>query len=189
MSKPEHVHTPGLLQPLLIPVEAWSSIGIYFITGLPKSDGKEVIMVVVDRLMKFAHFIALSHPYSATTVAHFFIDHICCLHGLPSSIVSDRDPVFTSKFWKVLISIIGIRLNLSTTYHPQTDGQTERGNQCLETYLRSMILVLELIIINYNMYELICNEYILYNGLSNYTHNEVIKLCIGFIIYHEKWVL
>jgi Integrase zinc binding domain len=103
MTKPEHVHTPGLLQPLPIPVEAWSSIGIYFITGLPKSDRKEVIMVVVDRLMKFAHFIALSHPYSATTVAQFFIDHISCLHGLPSCIVSDRDPVFTNKFWKELI--------------------------------------------------------------------------------------
>jgi transposase InsO family protein len=140
MTKPEHIHTPGLLQPLPIPSEAWSSVGIDFITGLPKSEGKEVIFVVVDRLTKYAHFIALSHPYSALTVAQAFLDNVYKLHGLPSSIISDRDPVFTSNFWKQLTSLLGITLNLSTAYHPQTDGQTERVNQCLETYLRSMLL-------------------------------------------------
>jgi Integrase zinc binding domain len=94
MTKPEHIPTPGLLHPLPIPVEAWTSIGLDFVTGLPKCDGKEVIMVMVDRLTKFAHFVALSHPYSAITIAKVFLDNIYKLHILPTSIISDRDPIF-----------------------------------------------------------------------------------------------
>jgi hypothetical protein len=133
MAKPKHIHTLGLLQPLPIPFEAWTSIGVDFITRLPKSDEKDVIMVVVDRLNKYAHFIPLSHSYSATTVAQAFLDNIYKFYGLPSSIVSNRDPVFTSRFWKELTSLLGIHLNMSISYHAQTDGQTERVNQCLET--------------------------------------------------------
>jgi hypothetical protein len=96
MTKPEHVPTPGLLQPLPIPVEAWTSIALDFVTGLPKCEGKEVIMVVIDRLTKFAHFIALSHPYSTLSIVRAFLDNIYKLHGLPSSIISDRDPIFTA---------------------------------------------------------------------------------------------
>jgi transposase InsO family protein len=131
MTKPQHIHTPGLLQPLPIPQEAWSNIGTDFITGLPKSEDKEVILVIVDRLTKFAHFIALSHPISTLTIAHVFLDNIYKLHGLPTSIISDRDPVFTSRFWKEISSLLGIQLNMSIAYHPQMDGQTERVNQCL----------------------------------------------------------
>jgi transposase InsO family protein len=140
LTKNEHVHSPGLLQPLPIPETAWSSIGIDFITDLPKSNGKDVIMVVVDRLTKYSHFIALSHPYTALTVAQLFLTHVYQFHGLPTSIISDRDPVFTGRFWKELMKLLGITLNMSTAYHPQTDGQTERVNQCLENYLRSMLL-------------------------------------------------
>jgi RNase H-like domain found in reverse transcriptase/Reverse transcriptase (RNA-dependent DNA polymerase)/Integrase zinc binding domain len=89
MNKPEHVSTPGLLQPLPIPSEAWCSVGIDFITGLPKSVGYEVIMVVVDRLTKFAYFLALAHPYTAVTVAKVFFENIFKNHGLPTSIISD----------------------------------------------------------------------------------------------------
>jgi hypothetical protein len=121
MSKHEHTHSPGLLQPLPVPSEAWSSISIDFVTGIPKSEGKEVIMVIVDCLTKYAHFIALAHPYLASTVAQAFIDNVYKFHRLPSLIISDRDLVFTSWFWKELVS-------------------TERVNQCLESYLRNMLL-------------------------------------------------
>ena len=107
-----------------------------FIVGLPKSGYKSVIMVVVDRLSKYAHFFALQHPFTTFTVAQIFMDHIFKLHGMPHSIVSDRDPTFTRKFWKELFRIRGTQLHLSNSYHLQTDGQKQVFNKCLETYLR-----------------------------------------------------
>lgn len=95
-------------------------------------------MVVVGRLTKYAHLIPLSHPFSATTVARLFIDQVHKLHGVPESIVSDRDKVFTSYFWRDLCYVRSWTQKLSTASHPQTDGQTERVNQCLEAYLRCM---------------------------------------------------
>jgi hypothetical protein len=109
-----------------------------FISGLPKSRGKNVILVVVDRLTKYAHFLPLAHPYTVQTVADLFSKHIIKLHGPPSSIVSDRDHVFTSHLWKQILSSYNTKLHYSTAYHPETDGQTERVNQCLEQYLRCM---------------------------------------------------
>ncbi|PKI37099.1 hypothetical protein CRG98_042533 [Punica granatum] len=125
-NKAEHLAYPGLLQPLPMPRSVFTDITMDFIEGLPKSMGKEVIFVVVDRCTKYAHFMSLSHPYSASTVAQAFLDNVFKLHGMPETIVSDRDPVFLSKFWQDLFRLQG------------TDGQSEAVNKCLETYLRCM---------------------------------------------------
>eukprot|EP00253_Pinus_taeda_P034928 PITA_34928 len=134
--KGEIVNTPGTLQPLPILTSIWTEVSMDFITGLPKSRNKSVIMVVVDRLSKYVHFCTLPHSFTPTLVAQSFMDQIFKLHGMPTSIVSDRDPIFSSNFWQELFRIQGTQLKLSTSYHPQTDGQTEFVNKCLETYLR-----------------------------------------------------
>jgi hypothetical protein len=110
-----------------------------FIEGLPQSGSHNAIMVIVDKFSKYAHFIPLRHPFQAAGVAKLFMDHIYKLHGLPSAIISDRDRIFTSKFWQTLFKLVGTSLHMSSAYHPQTDGQTERVNQCLETYLRCFV--------------------------------------------------
>jgi transposase InsO family protein len=97
-----------------------------FIEGLPTSNGMNVILVIVDRLTKYAHFLPLSHPYTVHKVANLFLDHILKLDGLPKIIVSDRDRIFTSKLWQELFSALKVNLHFSTAYHPESDGQTER---------------------------------------------------------------
>jgi hypothetical protein len=106
-NKGETVKSPGTLQLLLIPPAIWKDISMDFITRLPKSKNKSVIMVVVDRLSKYAHFCSLQHPFTTSTVAQIFMDQVFKLHGMPHSIVSDRDPTFTSTFWQELFKIQG----------------------------------------------------------------------------------
>ena len=96
--KGETTLLPGLLEPFPIPTRIWTDISMDFIEGLPKSGWKTVILVVVDRLSKYSHFCALIHPYTASSVAHIFMDQIFRLHGIPSSILSNRDATFTSHF-------------------------------------------------------------------------------------------
>jgi hypothetical protein len=110
-----------------------------FIDGLPPSRKFNCILVVVDKLTKFAHFIPLRHPYTAVKVAEVLLDNVYKLHGLPQFLVSDRDPVFTSHFWQAIFRATGTQLRMSTANHPETDGQTERVNQSLECYLRCFI--------------------------------------------------
>ena len=93
-----------------------------FIEGLPKSEGRDNIMVMVDRVTRFAQFIGLAHPYIAKEIARVFMDRVVSQHGALGTIVSDRDMVFTSHFWKEFMGSMGIKLNMSTAYHPQTDG-------------------------------------------------------------------
>lgn len=109
-----------------------------FVEVLPMSQNKNVILVVVHKFTKYAHFLSLAHPYTAEDVTKLFLDQIFKLHGLPQVILTDRDHIFTRTIWQTLFKSMGVELHLTSTYHPQTDGQTKRVNQCLENYLRCM---------------------------------------------------
>ncbi|WVY98421.1 hypothetical protein V8G54_030572 [Vigna mungo] len=117
-NKYQALNPGGLLQPLPIPTHTRSDISMDFIGGLPKTQGVDTIFVVVDRLTKYAHFIAIAHPYTAKDIAEIFIKDIVRLHGFPSSIVSDRDRVFISHFWTELFQMVGTKLKFSSAYHP-----------------------------------------------------------------------
>lgn len=116
--KPLNQKPTSLLMPLPIPSEVWTDISMDFITNLPKVQGKTVIMVIVDRLTKYSHFCALPSHFGAAMVAEQFITIVVKLHGIPNTIVSDRDRVFTSKFWKELHKQSGTTLHFSSAYHP-----------------------------------------------------------------------
>ena len=118
----ETIKTLGLLQPLSIRSQRWEEFSMDFITGLPKYEGKSVIMVVVDRLTNYAHFCALSHPFKGSIVATAFMETIQRLHGNPKIIISDKDPSFTGKIWKKLFYCLHTQLPHSSSYHPQSDG-------------------------------------------------------------------
>jgi hypothetical protein len=121
---------------LPVPTAVWTDIGLDFVEALPKVRGKSVILTVVDRFSKYCHFIPLAHPYSAESVAQAFFAEIVRLHGMLQSMVSDRDPVFTSTFWKELMRLMGTKLHMTTAFHPQSDGQTEAANRVITMYLR-----------------------------------------------------
>jgi hypothetical protein len=134
--KAKHQKPAGLLQPLKVPEWKWEEIGMDFIVGLPRTPaGYDSIWVIVDRLTNVAHFILVKITHSGARLAELYMSQIVCLHGVPKRIVSDRGTQFTSRFWEKLHKSMDTKLNFSSAYHPQTDGQTERTNQILEDML------------------------------------------------------
>ena len=129
----------GLLQPLPVPRRPWSHISLDFVTGLPPSRGHTVILTVVDRFSKMAHFIPLTKLPSAKETANLVLHHVFRLHGLPTDVVSDRGPQFASTFWREFCTLIGATASLSSGFHPQSNGQTERMNQEMESSLRCLV--------------------------------------------------
>jgi transposase InsO family protein len=130
-------HRPyGLLQSLAVPETPWSSLSMDFIVQLPPSNGFTAVLVVVDRLTKMAHFIPTTDDVTAEALAKLFLNRIISAHGLPDDVVTDRGSVFTASYTRTFMEALGIEQNLSTAFHPQTDGQTERTNATLEQYLR-----------------------------------------------------
>ena len=114
------------------PQRPWDVVSMDLIVSLPFSKGYDSVLVFVDRFSKMVHLVPTVQTVTAEEVAMIYLNSVFKLHGLSSKLISDRDPRFTSKFWQTLFKELGTSLNLSTGYHPQTDGQTERLNQVLE---------------------------------------------------------
>ena len=139
--KVEYQKPSGLLQQPEIPVWKWEQISMDFITKLPRtSSGCDTIWVIVDRLTKSAHFLEIKETDRMRRLAQVYIKEIVSKHGVPISIIWDRDARFTSRFWQSLQDRMGTRLDMSTAYHPQTDGQSERTIQTLEDMLRACVI-------------------------------------------------
>jgi hypothetical protein len=134
-AKPNKAEYPGLLSPLPIPEGAWHIISLDFIEGLPTSGKDNCILVVVDKFSKYAHFVPLHHPFTVAVVAQQFLHQVYRVHGMAMAIILDRDHIFTSQLWQEFFRLANVKLQMSSAYHPQTDGQIERVNQCLETFL------------------------------------------------------
>jgi hypothetical protein len=139
--KAEHRHPTGLLQPHAIPESKWAVISMDFIVGFPLTARRhDSIFVVVNTLMKSAHFIPMHMMYQASDIDRFFISEIMRLHGMPKRIIFDRGLVFTGKFWTSFQEALGNQINFSTVYHPETDGKTKRTNQILEDMLNMYVM-------------------------------------------------
>lgn len=128
---------PGLLQSLNIPNQASTNI-IMDLIEHRQSQRAKTILVVVDWVTKYSHFLALSHPFTAQSFTRLFLNQVHRLLRMPRSIVTDRNKVFTSQFWQELMKMMGIKLHSSSVYHSQSDGQARRVNQCIENYIRCM---------------------------------------------------
>jgi len=136
----DHIRPQGLYTSLPIPQRLWEDVSLNFIMGLPRTQRhKDSIMVVVDRFSKMAHFVACHTIFDASQVANLYFKEIVRLHGIPRSMVSDRDTKFLSHFWLTLWRRLGSHLKFSTFCHPQTDGQIEVTNCTLGTLLRVLV--------------------------------------------------
>ncbi|GJW22543.1 putative reverse transcriptase domain-containing protein [Tanacetum coccineum] len=139
--KAEYQKPSGLLVQPVIPVWKWENITMDFVTKLPKmSTGQDTIWVIVDRLTKSAHFLPMKENNSMNKLTRQYLKEVVTRHGVPVLIISDRDGRFTSQIWQSLQKALGTQLDMSTTYHPQTDGQSERTIQTLEDMLRACVI-------------------------------------------------
>ncbi|KAF5799660.1 putative nucleotidyltransferase, Ribonuclease H [Helianthus annuus] len=139
--KVEYQKPAGLLQQPTIPQWKWEEISMDFVTGLPRSQrGNDTIWVIVDQLTKSAHLLAIKETDKFSTLADVYLKEVVSRHGVPTSIISDRDARFTSELWQAMHKSFGSRLDMSTAYHPQTDGQSERTIQTLEDMLRACVI-------------------------------------------------
>ncbi|GJT37295.1 putative reverse transcriptase domain-containing protein [Tanacetum coccineum] len=139
--KAEHMKPSGLLQQPEIPEWKWEKVTMDFVSGLPRTpSGYDSIWVIVDRLTKSAHFLPMKKTDGIEKLAQLYLKEIVCRHGVPVSVISDRDSLFTSRFWVSLQKALGTQLDLSTAYHPETDGQSERTIQTLEDMLRACVI-------------------------------------------------
>ncbi|GJX99570.1 putative nucleotidyltransferase, ribonuclease H [Tanacetum coccineum] len=160
--KAEHQKPSGLLQQPEIPEWKWEKITMDFVSGLPRTpSGYDSIWVIVDRLTKSAHFLPMKKTDSIEKLAQLYLKEIVCKHGVPTSIISDRDSLFTSRFWKSLQEAMGTQLDMSTAYHPETDGQSERTIQTLEDMLRARLI------------------YLINHGIHNTFHVSNLKKCLA----------
>ena len=142
-SKGSQFKKQGVLQPLPVPKQRWQNISIDLVTGVPKVQGCDAILTVVDKLSKERHYIGTTKELNAEGLVDLFLKHVWKHHGFPQSIVSDRGSQFISNFWKFLCTRLGITAQLLTAWHPKTDGQTEQINGVMEQYLRSFVNYLQ----------------------------------------------
>ncbi|KAL0192526.1 hypothetical protein M9458_010822, partial [Cirrhinus mrigala] len=184
-SKNPNAPSTGELQPLPIPKRPWTHISLDFVSGLPESLGKNTILTIVDRFSKAVHLVALSGLPSAKTTAELILEHVVRLHGFPQDIVSDRGPQFTAKFWQAFCRLVGTTSSLSSGFHPQTNGQTERANQQLERFLRCFA----------SEHQRSWASYLVWAELSNNLHTSTatglspFEVCYGFqppIFEHQE---
>ena len=139
--KAEHQRPAGEIQSIEVLEWKWEQIAMDFVVGLPKTaKGHDAIWVIIDRLTKSAHFLPIKVTYSLEQLANLYVQEIVRLHGVPTSIISDRDSRFTSTFWRNVQQAMGTKLKFSTAFHPQTDGQSERTIQTLEDMLRACVM-------------------------------------------------
>jgi hypothetical protein len=173
--KAEHQRPAGPLQPLEIPVWKWEEIAMDFLVGLPRTQARyDAIWVIVDRLTKAAHFIPIKVKNSLDKLTELYLQEIVRLHGVPESIVSDKDPRFTSRFWMSLQKAMGTKLRFSTAYHPQTDGQSKRTIQTLEDMLRACVLDF-------------CGSWACYLPLIELAYNNSYQASIGMVPYEALY--
>ena len=125
--------------PLPLPTRKWEHVAIDFITGMPEDQGMNAIMTVVDKATKMAHFIPCSETITAKGTAQLYWQHVGKLHGIPAVIISNRDPRFTSRYWRELWRLLGTDLRMGSGFHPESSGQVERFNQLLEQTLRCAV--------------------------------------------------
>ncbi len=167
-NKPSNQTPLGLLQPIPTPEERFHTWTMDLITQLPRTTlGHDAILVVVEKCSKLSHYVPTVTEISAPGLATIFIDNVVKLHGLPSNIISDRDPRFTSLFWKSLWKQLGTQLSMSTAFHPQSDGQTERQNRTLEQSLRAYT--------NYNQ-----NDWDTHLSILELAHNNSVQASTGY---------